>query len=283
MADGTSQPIEELEPGDRVLATDPESGETVTKEVTATIQGEGVKNLVEITVDTDADAGTSPELITATDKHPFWVPALNKWVAATDLQPGEWLQTSAGTHVQITALKRWTSLGTTVHNLTVEGLHTYYVLAGSTPVLVHNCGGSFTIPNKKWANNYGGDIGKQGIEATYDYGILEMVVRAPKNVDGLPSGSQMISHAISAFEGAGLPVDGIRGAWVAHGGLADNLQSLNAAVQSGSTVQQGVWRTATGKFAARNGFTDAVIDTDSLRGNPGNYEEFVVNFMRPGV
>ncbi|MFE9799156.1 ricin-type beta-trefoil lectin domain protein [Streptomyces goshikiensis] len=141
MADGTSQPIEELEPGDRVLATDPESGETVAKEVTATIQGEGVKNLVEITVDTDtdADAGTSPELITATDRHPFWVPALNKWVDATDLQPGQWLQTSAGTHVQITALKRWTSLGTTVHNLTVEGLHTYYVLAGATPVLVHNC------------------------------------------------------------------------------------------------------------------------------------------------
>jgi len=26
-----------------------------------------------------------------------------------------------------------------VHNLTVEGIHTYYVLAGGSPVLVHNC------------------------------------------------------------------------------------------------------------------------------------------------
>ncbi|MFX0593820.1 hypothetical protein [Melissospora conviva] len=25
------------------------------------------------------------------------------------------------------------------YNLTVEGIHTYYVLAGTTPVLVHNC------------------------------------------------------------------------------------------------------------------------------------------------
>ncbi|GAB3676288.1 hypothetical protein GCM10027589_46420 [Actinocorallia lasiicapitis] len=29
---------------------------------------------------------------------------------------------------------------TVTYNLTITGLHTYYVLAGSTPVLVHNCG-----------------------------------------------------------------------------------------------------------------------------------------------
>ena len=28
-----------------------------------------------------------------------------------------------------------------MHNLTVDNLHTYYVLAGTTPVLVHNEGG----------------------------------------------------------------------------------------------------------------------------------------------
>ena len=27
------------------------------------------------------------------------------------------------------------------YNLTIDGLHTYYVEAGTTPVLVHNCGG----------------------------------------------------------------------------------------------------------------------------------------------
>ncbi|MFC8835394.1 polymorphic toxin-type HINT domain-containing protein, partial [Streptomyces griseoincarnatus] len=78
--------------------------------------------------------------VTATDGHPFWVPELGQWLDATDLQPGQWLQTSAGTHVQITAIERWTTPGTTVHNLTVGDTHTYYALAGATPVLVHNCG-----------------------------------------------------------------------------------------------------------------------------------------------
>ncbi|MGW0750367.1 hypothetical protein, partial [Streptomyces sp. NPDC002587] len=52
---------------------------------------------------------------------------------------GQWLQTSAGTWVQVTEVKRWTQ-HKKVRNLTVASEHTYYVLAGSTPVLVHNCG-----------------------------------------------------------------------------------------------------------------------------------------------
>ncbi|MDX3855938.1 hypothetical protein, partial [Streptomyces sp. AK02-01A] len=44
-----------------------------------------------------------------------------------------------GTRVQITAVEHWTAPDETVHNLTVSDLHTYYVLAGATPVLVHNC------------------------------------------------------------------------------------------------------------------------------------------------
>ncbi|MFD3699624.1 ricin-type beta-trefoil lectin domain protein [Streptomyces sp. NPDC058646] len=140
MADGSAVPIEDLEPGHKVTATDPETGETGEKEVTASILGEGVKHLVEVAVDADGDAGTAAELITATDKHPFWVADLAEWVDATDLKPGQWLQTSAGTHVQVTSIRRWTAESETVHNLTVADVHTYYVLAGATPVLVHNCG-----------------------------------------------------------------------------------------------------------------------------------------------
>ncbi|MCS0600070.1 HINT domain-containing protein [Streptomyces sp. LP11] len=77
-------------------------------------------------------------MVTATDGHPFWVPALHAWLRATDLQPGNWLRTSAGTRVQITAVHRWTASSATVHDLTVRKLHTYYVLAGVTQILVHN-------------------------------------------------------------------------------------------------------------------------------------------------
>ncbi|MER5807263.1 ricin-type beta-trefoil lectin domain protein [Streptomyces sp. NPDC002033] len=142
MADGSTKQIADLQVGDKVVATDPETGETVTKDVTATIQGQGTKNLVEITVDTDGNAGTATELITATDKHPFWAVDLAKWIDATDLQIGQWLRVSNGAHVQISAIKRSTTPNTTVYNLTVADLHTYYVLAGATPVLVHNCGGA---------------------------------------------------------------------------------------------------------------------------------------------
>ncbi|MFE5940320.1 polymorphic toxin-type HINT domain-containing protein [Streptomyces sp. NPDC056470] len=146
MADGTTKPIEEVKTGDSILATDPETGETSTETVTAEIAGQGTKNLVRVTVDTDGSAGDQTATVTATDGHPFWVPELGEWVEAAGLTVGEWLQTSAGTYVQITAIQRWTA-AVSVYNLTVTDAHTYYVLAGKTPVLVHNS----NCPN--WAAN----------------------------------------------------------------------------------------------------------------------------------
>ncbi|WP_159424446.1 polymorphic toxin-type HINT domain-containing protein [Streptomyces sp. 3214.6] len=137
MADGSQKSIEDIDIGDRVVATDPETGKTEFQTVTAKIKGTGTKHLVKVTIDTDGAKGTKTASVTATDGHPFWVPELREWIGATDLQPGEWLRTSAGTLVQITAVQRWTQQSV-VHNLTVSDLHTYYVLAGETPVLVHN-------------------------------------------------------------------------------------------------------------------------------------------------
>ncbi|WP_053175182.1 polymorphic toxin-type HINT domain-containing protein [Nonomuraea sp. SBT364] len=136
MADGSRKPIEEVRVGDKVLATDPETGKTGPHEVTALISGDGIKNLVEITVDTGP--GSSASVVTATDGHPFWAPEPGKWVTAAELSTGMLLRTSAGTYVQVSAVKKRTA-SLRVHNLTVEGPHTYYVLAGQAPVLVHNC------------------------------------------------------------------------------------------------------------------------------------------------
>ncbi|MEU6352234.1 RHS repeat-associated core domain-containing protein [Streptomyces sp. NPDC047072] len=141
MADGTTKKIEDVDIGDKVLATDPETGQTKTETVTAEIKGTGLKHLVKVTIDTDGDKGDKTASVTATDGHPFWVPELGEWIDATDLTSGDWLRTSAGVRVQITAVERWTALTATVHNLTVSELHTYYVMAGSAPVLVHNQNG----------------------------------------------------------------------------------------------------------------------------------------------
>ncbi|WP_026123046.1 RHS repeat-associated core domain-containing protein [Nocardiopsis halotolerans] len=162
MADGSSRPIEEVDVGDRVLATDPETGEQSARTVLATIVGSGTKNLVQITVDptteregasddSDGDARgeqveqseipgpvAAGDVIVATDEHPFWVPGLEQWVDAIDLAPGMWLQTSSGTWVQVSAVQSWTQAAT-VHNLTVQGVHTFHVAAGDLDVLNHNC------------------------------------------------------------------------------------------------------------------------------------------------
>jgi hypothetical protein len=140
MADGTYKPIEQLRVGDMVLATDPETGETGPRAVLAPLASDGIKNLVQITVDTDGTAGDQTGTLTATDNHPFWIADLKFWQTAGDLQAGSLLQTAAGTEVQVTAVRASTVLQR-VHNLTVHDIHTYFVLAGTTPVLVHNDNG----------------------------------------------------------------------------------------------------------------------------------------------
>ncbi|MDB1088173.1 polymorphic toxin-type HINT domain-containing protein [Streptomyces sp. ACA25] len=139
MVDGETKPIDDIEIGDKVLATDPTTGETTARTVTAEIFSTGKKSLVSLTVAVEGQY--APVELVATDGHPFWVPALDTWVDATDLQAGTWLQASDGALLQVTAVQRWAET-TTVYNLTVEGVHTYYVLAGHTPVLVHNSGGT---------------------------------------------------------------------------------------------------------------------------------------------
>ncbi|MFI7294538.1 polymorphic toxin-type HINT domain-containing protein [Streptomyces sp. NPDC050121] len=136
LADGTTKPIEEIRPGDKVRTTDPKTGRTTTRTVTAEITGKGLKQLVRITLSVDGEKRTVS--LTATDGHPFWVPELGQWIDATHLIPGEWLLASTGATVRVTAVDRWTAPAT-VHNLTVADVHAYYVLAGTTPVLVHNC------------------------------------------------------------------------------------------------------------------------------------------------
>ncbi|MFE7972810.1 polymorphic toxin-type HINT domain-containing protein [Streptomyces shenzhenensis] len=99
-----------------------------------------MKHLVEVAIDIEgkknanAKKGTKTAEVTATAGHPFWVSELGEWIEATGLNAGQRLRTGSGIPVQIMALRRWTALEATVHNLTVSRVHTYYVLAGAAPV-----------------------------------------------------------------------------------------------------------------------------------------------------
>jgi hypothetical protein len=79
-------------------------------------------------------------LAPTTSKHPFWDDTLHTWVPAGQLVPGHTLETATNHHVPLTAVRPVPGAAD-MHNLTVDDLHTYYVLAGETPILVHNtCG-----------------------------------------------------------------------------------------------------------------------------------------------
>jgi Pretoxin HINT domain len=134
MADGTTKPISKVQVGDKVLATDPETGRTEVREVNRTIVGDGEKDLVDITIRTDA----GNKVIVATKRHPFWVEAMRQWIDAAELQAGDMLRTASGDEVAVAASHAYQRIQR-VHNLTVDGIHTYYVHVGRTSVLVHNC------------------------------------------------------------------------------------------------------------------------------------------------
>ena len=134
LADGTSKPIEEVDPGDTVRTVDPQTGETGDRQVTHTIRTDDDEQFVDVTV-TGSDG--EQHNITTTEHHPFWSETSKEWVEAGDLGEGDLLRTAAGTYVQLSAVRSYEHKERT-YDLTVDDLHTYYVLAGDEPVLVHN-------------------------------------------------------------------------------------------------------------------------------------------------
>lgn len=79
---------------------------------------------------------TSAANLTTTFHHPFYDETQSAFVDAKDLHTGDVLQTPTGT-AEVTGVRLYHANSTT-YDLTIGTLHTYYVEAGSTPVLVHN-------------------------------------------------------------------------------------------------------------------------------------------------
>ncbi|MFJ2782274.1 MULTISPECIES: polymorphic toxin-type HINT domain-containing protein [unclassified Kitasatospora] len=142
MGDGTLKPIEEIHDGDVVMATDPQTGETRPETVTATITTPDDKDFTDLTLTDEASPrgppADNPAKITSTYHHPYWSETRQQWVDAGELTPGEHLRRPDGTTLTIQSVRNY-PYAVTTHNLTVSLLHTYYVLVGSTSVLVHNC------------------------------------------------------------------------------------------------------------------------------------------------
>ncbi|GAA0616800.1 RHS repeat-associated core domain-containing protein [Kribbella sandramycini] len=129
LADGRTKPIGEIKDGDLVLATDPDSGATVAAEA----------ELVPAHDDTVVDLVTKDGArITTTANHPFYSQAGRQWKRADELSAADTLRTPSGKSVRITGLRHTTQRVATVYNLSVKGVHTYYVMIGQDAALVHN-------------------------------------------------------------------------------------------------------------------------------------------------
>ncbi|MEU5788768.1 HNH/endonuclease VII fold putative polymorphic toxin [Micromonospora purpureochromogenes] len=142
MADGSTRPIGEVQQGDKVLAHDPETGATTAQAVEASHVNQD-EDLTDLYVRT---ADGKFVTVKTTQHHPFWSDSRNEWVDAADLQPTEWLKTATGVVVTVAEVHNFRGQQT-MRDLTVSDVHTYYVIAGKTPVLVHNCGDG--VPSHK--------------------------------------------------------------------------------------------------------------------------------------
>ena len=172
MSDGKVAAIAIIVVGDTVESTSPLTGTTQAERVTAVIKTLTDTDFTDLTIHTP----TGNRTITSTQHHPYWDTTTQRWTNAADLNPGDHLRQPNGVTVTITHVRDYVAHIIT-YNLTVAQLHTYYVLAGNTPVLVHNtsgCGPRFEVGSDGTATDLTNPGGRVGVPKL-DGGTLQQV------------------------------------------------------------------------------------------------------------
>jgi large repetitive protein len=154
LADGRVKPIARVRVGDRVVDAVPGSAVMQTHTVQRVIVTRTDHDFVDVsvksslvsrlgkvvavaavaltaaaTLSTPATAST----LTTTFHHPFYDVTRSTFVDADNLKAGDQLQTTNGNTATITAVRLFHAT-TVTYDLTINGLHTYYVQAGYAPV-----------------------------------------------------------------------------------------------------------------------------------------------------
>ena len=121
--------IDRLEAGDLVLAGDGERGVAARRVLSTKRSARRAVLAIAIA----GDGASRSDVLHVTPEHPFFTPDRG-WRAARDLEPGALVTTDRGL-AHIAGVTELAAL-TTVFNLEVDDLHTYFV--GATHALVHN-------------------------------------------------------------------------------------------------------------------------------------------------
>ena len=123
------KPIEEIEVGDYVYSTDPETGESGYKEVVQTFENE-TEELVHVYVNGDE--------IVSTPNHPFYVPQKG-WTRAVNLKAGDILVLSNGEYVVVEQVQHEIlEAPVKVYNFEVQDFAKYLILLHNFPVILIN-------------------------------------------------------------------------------------------------------------------------------------------------
>jgi hypothetical protein len=145
MADGSTQPISQVQVGDLVAARNPETGELTAQPVLNVIVGYGDKHLIGVTTsrapptsEEGDSAVTGDDTWVATANHPIWMIGAG-WTDAANLRAGDLtLGVNSERRVVSSVLDYGWQPGQTVFNLSVANTHTYIVGNIGGGALVHN-------------------------------------------------------------------------------------------------------------------------------------------------
>ncbi|WHM37543.1 LamG-like jellyroll fold domain-containing protein [Streptomyces sp. BPTC-684] len=150
LASGAVKLISQVKVGDYVLTAEPGKTEKERHKVTKVHKTMHDRDFVALTIATK----NGSEVLNTTALHQIYNATTDQWTRAQDLRPGDRVQTANGKEAQVTKAHGYTGRQVT-YDLTVDRLHTYYVVAGDAELLVHNCNaaGEAEVRIPDWATD----------------------------------------------------------------------------------------------------------------------------------
>ena len=137
LANGKTEAISKLRPGQKVLATDTKTGKNHVETVTAVLVHYD-KDLYDLRV----KSGEKSAVIGTTSNHLFWVPGnaghLGRWVKAGALKHGTHLRAPGGDGAVVTGGWVPSQRDGWMWDLTITPSHDFYINTAAASVLVHN-------------------------------------------------------------------------------------------------------------------------------------------------
>ena len=209
-AAGNAVPISALKTGEKIQSVNTATGKNETQTVDAVLVNHDT-DLYDLTIRTTH----GNTVIHTTSNHPFWDDATHTWIEAGKLHPGERLHTADGTEAVVGGGVTPENTVGWMWDLTVSNDHDFYVIAGSTAVLVHNCD---TAPST-WTpdENYSPDAvnARSAANQAY-YGTPQEVHNTVSAIEGgsisqrisggLPDSYQVRNSTLVATDGGEVPL-----------------------------------------------------------------------------